>query len=74
MLQAYLMRKDFFNHETSGFFKTQKRDPVMKNPMTGQQDYTIKPLHFLMSHRLNTKICLIFSLLHNKTMKLTHLS
>jgi len=28
------MRKDFFNSEETGFFKTQKRDPVMKNPMT----------------------------------------
>lgn len=30
-----MMRKEFFNHEEKGFFKTQKREPVMKNPMTG---------------------------------------
>ena len=29
------MRKDFFNNEEHGFLKTQKREPVMKNPMTG---------------------------------------
>jgi len=29
------MRKHFFNDSAKGYFKTQKRDPVMKNPMTG---------------------------------------
>ena len=29
------MRKEFFNDEDKGFFKTQKREPVVKNPMTG---------------------------------------
>lgn len=28
------MRKNFFNNEESGYFKTQKRTPVMQNPMT----------------------------------------
>jgi len=32
--QAFLTRKHFFNHEETGFFKTQKRPPVMQNPMT----------------------------------------
>lgn len=31
---SFLMRKHFFNNEHDGFFKTQKRDAVMKNPMT----------------------------------------
>jgi len=30
------MRKHYFNDSAKGYFKTQKRDPVMKNPMTGQ--------------------------------------
>ena len=29
------MRKDFFNNEETGYFKTQQREPVVKNPMTG---------------------------------------
>jgi len=29
------MRKHYFNDSVKGYFKTQKRDPVMKNPMTG---------------------------------------
>jgi len=32
--QSFQMRKHFFNNEQTGFFKTQKREPVMKNPMT----------------------------------------
>ncbi|XP_035692203.1 ER membrane protein complex subunit 3-like [Branchiostoma floridae] len=32
--QSFLMRKQFFNEEESGYFKKQKRKPVMKNPMT----------------------------------------
>ncbi|XP_074656458.1 ER membrane protein complex subunit 3-like [Tubulanus polymorphus] len=32
--QAYNMRKRFFNDEETGFFKTQKRDSQVKNPMT----------------------------------------
>lgn len=31
---AYLMRRHFFNHEETGYFKTQKRAPVSQNPMT----------------------------------------
>ncbi|CAN8005236.1 unnamed protein product, partial [Ixodes pacificus] len=32
--QSFLMRKNFFNHEETGYFKTPKRAPVMQNPMT----------------------------------------
>lgn len=32
--QSFLMRKEFFNKEDSGYFKTQKREAVVKNPMT----------------------------------------
>jgi len=32
--QSFQMRKHFFNNEQTGFFKTQKREPVVKNPMT----------------------------------------
>jgi hypothetical protein len=32
--QSFQMRKHFFNNEQTGFFKTQKREPVMKNPVT----------------------------------------
>ncbi|KAK8783020.1 ER membrane protein complex subunit 3 [Amblyomma americanum] len=32
--QSFLMRKNFFNNEETGYFKTQKRTPVMQNPMT----------------------------------------
>jgi len=28
------MRKQFFNNEATGYFTTQKREPVVKNPMT----------------------------------------
>lgn len=31
---AFYMRKYYFNDSAKGYFKTQKRDPVMKNPMT----------------------------------------
>uniref|UniRef100_T1ISA9 ER membrane protein complex subunit 3 n=1 Tax=Strigamia maritima TaxID=126957 RepID=T1ISA9_STRMM len=31
---AYAMRKIFFNHEETGFFKIQKRQAVIQNPMT----------------------------------------
>ena len=29
------MRKEFFNNGETGYFKTQQREPVVKNPMTG---------------------------------------
>lgn len=32
--QSFLMRKHFFNNEETGYFKTQKRQPTMQNPMT----------------------------------------
>ncbi|XP_064606550.1 ER membrane protein complex subunit 3-like [Liolophura sinensis] len=32
--QGFLMRKSYFNEEDKGFFKTQKREAVAKNPMT----------------------------------------
>ncbi|ESO03574.1 hypothetical protein HELRODRAFT_185611 [Helobdella robusta] len=32
--QSFQMRKHFFNNETTGFFKTQTREAVMKNPIT----------------------------------------
>ncbi|UYV74458.1 hypothetical protein LAZ67_11003602 [Cordylochernes scorpioides] len=32
--QAFLMRKHFFNNEETGYFKTQKRQPIMQNPVT----------------------------------------
>ncbi|EEC16550.1 protein pob, putative [Ixodes scapularis] len=32
--KSFLMRKNFFNHEETGYFKTPKRAPVMQNPMT----------------------------------------
>ena len=43
------MRKDFFNSEETGFFKTQKRDPVMKNPMTGNDTVTCKKVTMVIS-------------------------
>lgn len=33
--QAFNMRKHFFNDKDTGYFRTQKREPNMKNPMTG---------------------------------------
>lgn len=33
--QAFQMRRHFFNDEEEGFFKTQKRKGVAKNPMSG---------------------------------------
>ena len=32
--KSFEKRKEFFNNDQDGFFKTQKREPVMKNPMT----------------------------------------
>jgi len=32
--QSFQMRKHYFNNDQTGFFKTQKRESVMKNPMT----------------------------------------
>lgn len=29
------MRKHYFNNKDDGYFATQKREPVVKNPMTG---------------------------------------
>ena len=34
-IQAFNMRKHFFNDEETGFFKTQKREGAAPNPMTG---------------------------------------
>ena len=30
------MRKDYLNNEETGYFRTQKREAVVKNPMTGK--------------------------------------
>jgi len=32
--ESFAMRKDYFNNEQNGWFNTQKREPVVKNPMT----------------------------------------
>ncbi|KAK2183511.1 hypothetical protein NP493_309g02085 [Ridgeia piscesae] len=32
--QSFLMRKEFFNNKETGYFKTEKREPVVNNPMT----------------------------------------
>ena len=36
MVKSFNMRKQFFNNEESGFFKTQKREGVVQNPMAGK--------------------------------------
>lgn len=63
-LQSFLMRKHFFNNEQTGFFKTQNRDPVMKNPMTGEGGTLLSvPTHlantFSLIYRLFVLKCVI---------------
>ena len=50
LFQSFLMRKEFFNNETNGFFKTQTREPVMKNPMTGRLFCPLTQLLSLIGH------------------------
>ena len=35
------MRKEFFNNKETGYFKTEKREPVVNNPMTGKSYHTL---------------------------------
>ena len=35
------MRKEYFNNKERGFFKTQKREAAVKNPMSGSYHYIL---------------------------------
>lgn len=47
VFQSFLVRKNFFNNAEKGFFKTEKREAQVKNPMTGKLGHVVLELYVI---------------------------